>query len=58
MHMEFKHNIYGDNDFETIDVYHEIVNPSNSHNCDIQNKTSNKKNVNKNICNEKKLVRI
>lgn len=25
--MEFKHNIYGDNDFEPIDVYHEIANP-------------------------------
>jgi hypothetical protein len=38
MHMEFKHNIYGDNDFEPIDVYHEIANPSNSHNCDIKKK--------------------
>ncbi len=52
MHMEFSHNIHGENDFEPIDVYHEIVNPSNRHNCDIQNKTSNKKIVNKNICNK------
>lgn len=55
--MEFKHNIYGDNDFEPIDVYHEIANPSNSHNCDIHNKTSNKKNVIK-IYVIKKIVRI
>ncbi len=44
MHMEFKHNIYGDNDFEPIDVYHEIVIYKIKH--------LTRKFVNKNICNE------